>query len=169
MPASDGYTYGFGNSTSPRFRDPPIGRLERMRARFAAFGGPVPEYLASLSRDEEIHCAPIDWLELDQWHRGRVILIGDAAHASIPMLGQGGCLAMEDAYVLAEVLRETDSVEHAFEAYVSRRKPRVVWVQQESHAAAQGTNLPLAVRNAALRERGDPMLQHRFMPLKSEV
>ncbi len=169
MPAGDGCTYGFGNITSPRFHDPPIGRLERLRARFAAFGGPVPEYLASLSRDEQIHCAPIDWLELDQWQSGRVILIGDAAHASIPMMGQGGCLAMEDAYVLAGVLREADSLEHALETYVSRRKLRVVWVQQESRAAALDTNLPLAVRNAALRERGDQMMQRRFVPLKSEV
>jgi 2-polyprenyl-6-methoxyphenol hydroxylase-like FAD-dependent oxidoreductase len=142
--------------------------MDRPRARFAAFGGPVPEYLASLSRDEQIHCSPIDWLELDQWQSGRVILIGDAAHASIPMLGQGGCLAMEDASVLADRLREADSVDHALETYVSRRKPRVVWVQQESRAAAQDIGLKLSVRNAALRERGDQMMQHRFKPLKSE-
>jgi|SRR5215831_9520453 len=104
-------TYGFGNITSPRFHDPQIGRMERLRARFAGFGGPVREYSASLSRDEQIHCSPIDWLELDEWQSGRVILIGDAAHTSIPMMGQGGCLAMEDAYVLAEVLREAFGVE----------------------------------------------------------
>jgi 2-polyprenyl-6-methoxyphenol hydroxylase-like FAD-dependent oxidoreductase len=44
-------------------------------------------------------------VEQAAWYTGRVVPIGDAAHASSPMMGQGGCLAMEDAYVLAEVLR----------------------------------------------------------------
>jgi 2-polyprenyl-6-methoxyphenol hydroxylase-like FAD-dependent oxidoreductase len=165
LPTGDGYTYGFGNVTEPRFRDPLEGRLARLRTRFAAFGGPVPEYLASLSRDEEIHFAPIEWVKLNQWQSGRVVLIGDAAHASVPLMGQGGCLAMEDACVLAEVLREAGSVERALDAYMSRRKPRAEWVQQESRAAAESVLLPPAIRNAALRERGDQMMQSRFGPL----
>jgi 2-polyprenyl-6-methoxyphenol hydroxylase-like FAD-dependent oxidoreductase len=71
-----------------------------------------------------------------------VVLIGDAAHASSPMMGQGGCLAMEDAYVLAEVLRSAASVERALESYVSRRKARVSWVQQASRAVAESFGLP---------------------------
>jgi len=58
------------------------------------------------------------------------------------------------------------ALKNALETYVSRRKPPVVWVQQESRATAQDTGLPLAVRNAALCERGDQMMQHRFRPLK---
>jgi 2-polyprenyl-6-methoxyphenol hydroxylase-like FAD-dependent oxidoreductase len=167
VPMGDGYTYGFGNVTEPRFHDPLEGRLERLRTRFAAFGGPVPEYLASLLRDELIHCAPIEWVELDQWQSGRVVLIGDAAHASVPMMGQGGCMAMEDAYVLAEVLRSADSVERALCTYANRRRPRADWVQQESRAAVEGVHLTPAIRNPALRERGDQMMQDRFGPLRS--
>lgn len=164
-PVGDGHTYGFGHVTMPRFHDSLDGRLERLRNRFTAFGGLVEEYLASLESDEQVHCAPTEWLELDTWLVGRVILIGDAAHASSPMMGQGGCLAMEDACVLAEVLHSAPTVESALGAYVARRTPRVNWVQRESRAVAEGFRLPTAVRNAALRERGDEMLRYRFRPL----
>jgi 2-polyprenyl-6-methoxyphenol hydroxylase-like FAD-dependent oxidoreductase len=100
------------------------------------------------------------------WQRGRVVLIGDAAHASSPMMGQGGCMAMEDAWVLAAELRAAPSVEQALHAYVRRRTPRVAWVQQHSRAVAESFLLPPDIRNAVLRERGDQLMHdHRFRPL----
>lgn len=165
VPVGEGQTYGFGIEGSPRFHAPLEGRLERVRRRFAAFGGLVPAYLASLSHDEQLHCTPIEWVDLEQWHCGRVVLIGDAAHAGPPMMAQGGCIAMEDAWVLAEVLREAGSVESALESYASRRRPRVDWVQQESRAWAESYRLPPTNRNAAVRERGEQVTQDRFRPL----
>jgi 2-polyprenyl-6-methoxyphenol hydroxylase-like FAD-dependent oxidoreductase len=164
-PVGSGHTYGFGNASAPRFHDAIQGRLERLRERFAAFGGIVQDYLAALETDEQIHCSAIEWVEQDQWYTGRVVLIGDAAHASSPMMGQGGCLAMEDAYVLAEVLRSAASVESALDTYVGRRNARVNWVQQASRAVAESFRLPPAMRNAALRERGDQLMHERFAPL----
>ncbi len=165
VPMGDRHTYGFGIEVSPRFNDPLHGRLERVRKRFTGFGGPVPEYLASLSCDEQLHCGPIEWVELDRWHSGHVVLIGDAAHAGPPNMAQGGCMAMEDACVLAEVLREADTVESALDTYVARRRPRADWVQQQSRARAQSLLLPPAVRNAALRERGVQIMRDNFGPL----
>jgi 2-polyprenyl-6-methoxyphenol hydroxylase-like FAD-dependent oxidoreductase len=104
-------------------------------------------------------------VDLEQWHCGRVVLIGDAAHAGPPMMAQGGCMAMEDAWVLAEVLREAGSVESALESYRNRRRPRVDWVQQESRAWAESYRLPPTNRNAAVRERGEQVTQDRFRPL----
>ena len=162
MPMGEGHTYSFGVADSPRVRDPLAGRLERLRRRFADFGGPVPAYLAALTCDEQLHCAPLGSVELDQWHSGRVVLIGDAAHAGPPMMAEGGCMAMEDACVLAEVLRESESVESALDAYVNRCKPRAGWVQQQSRAVAESFLLPPAIRNATLRERGDQGMHDRF-------
>jgi 2-polyprenyl-6-methoxyphenol hydroxylase-like FAD-dependent oxidoreductase len=165
VPVGDRYTYGFGNVTGPRFHDAQIGRLARLRQRFAAFGGPVQQYLAALSCDEQLHVSPIEWLESEWWQGGRVVLIGDAAHASIPMMGQGGSLAMEDAWVLAEVLRCAASVEQALSGYVLRRRPRVSWVRQQSRVVAESFDLPPSRRNAVLRERGDQLMHARFSPL----
>ena len=88
VPVGDGQTYGFAGLDSERFDDPPAGRLERFRARFAGFGGPVPAYLEALERDQQLHAGPIEWMDLDRWHQGRVVLIGDAAHAAPPHMGR---------------------------------------------------------------------------------
>jgi 2-polyprenyl-6-methoxyphenol hydroxylase-like FAD-dependent oxidoreductase len=165
VPMGAGRTYGFAYVIQPRFHDPVEGRLERLRKRFATFGGRVQEYLASLERDDQIVCSAMEWMELEKWHTGRVVLVGDAAHASSPMMGQGGCMAMEDACVLADELRAAATVESALASYVSRRKPRVQWVQKQSMAAGEILTVPSAVRNAALRERGNEAMQSRFGPL----
>ncbi len=101
----------------------------------------------------------MEWVDVDEWYADRAVLIGDAAHASSPLLGQGGCMAMEDACVLAEVLRSASTVESALSDYVNRRKPRVKWVQQQSAATGQALRAPPAGRNAALPERGDQMMK----------
>ncbi len=62
---------------------------------------------------------------LPTWHKGPVVLIGDAAHATSPHTGQGASLAMEDALVLARCLRDIPDVEEAFAAYEALRKDRV--------------------------------------------
>lgn len=165
VPMGDGQTYGMGQVSGPRFHDPLAGRLERVRERFAAFGGPVPAYLAALTRDEQLDCRPIEWVDAAQWRSGRVALIGDAAHAAPPTMGEGGSMAMEDALVLAEVLRAAESVERALDTYVARRRPRVDWVAQQSRAIATNFRLPPAVFVAALRERGDQEMRERYRPL----
>ena len=154
-PVDGDRTYGFGNVGGPRFRDPLQGRLARLRERFASFGDIVQEYLAALESDSDIHCSPIEWLEQESWYTGRVVLIGDAGHASSPMMGQGGSLAVEDAVVLAESLRSADTVTRALEDYVVRRSPRVRWVREQSRIAAESLRMPVSARNAVLRARGD--------------
>ncbi|MBV9377243.1 MAG: FAD-dependent monooxygenase, partial [Alphaproteobacteria bacterium] len=125
----------------------------------------VQNYLTALSRDDQIHCSPVDWVALEEWHRGRVLLIGDAAHASSPMMGQGGCMAMEDAVVLADSLRAYATLAQALDAYAARRRPRVRWMHERSDAVAQSFRLPTVTRNAALRQHGDEMFRQRFAPL----
>jgi 2-polyprenyl-6-methoxyphenol hydroxylase-like FAD-dependent oxidoreductase len=165
VPMGGGRTYGFAYVIQPRFRDPLEGRLERLRHRFAKFGPRVQEYLASLERDEQVICSAMEWMELEEWHAGRVVLVGDAAHASSPMMGQGGCMAMEDACVLAEELLAAATIEGALASYVRRRKSRVEWVQRQSMALAEILTTSSAVRNAALHERGNQLMQARFGPL----
>jgi 2-polyprenyl-6-methoxyphenol hydroxylase-like FAD-dependent oxidoreductase len=164
-PLGDGRTYAFANMLETRFHDPLPGRLGRLRERFSAFGRIVQEYLAALASDAQIHAAPIESVEQERWHVGRVVLIGDAAHATAPMMAQGGCMAMEDAYVLADALCSAESVEAALDTYIDRRTPRVQWVQEQSRAVAESFRVPIAIRDATLRARGDQLFQDRFHPL----
>jgi 2-polyprenyl-6-methoxyphenol hydroxylase-like FAD-dependent oxidoreductase len=164
-PVSDGHTYGFGHVAEPHFHDDVRGRLARLRRRFDGFAEPVQQFLGALECDEQVYCSTVEWVDQEDWHRGRVVLIGDAAHASSPMMGQGGGMAVEDAYVLAECLRSADTVDAALDRYVTRRKPRVRWVQQESLAVSKIIGMPSESRNAALRTRGEEMFRRRFQPL----
>ena len=92
MPIGRGCTYGFNYVITQRFRDSLEGRLERLRHRLRNFGPRVQEYLAALERDDQVICSTMMWMEIKEWHAGRVVLVGDAAHASSPMMGQGGCM-----------------------------------------------------------------------------
>jgi salicylate hydroxylase len=68
-----------------------------------------------------------------EWTRGRVTLLGDAAHPTMPTLAQGGNMAIEDGYVLARNLdRYDDDVEAGLRAYVAERQPRTARVTLQS-------------------------------------
>jgi salicylate hydroxylase len=69
---------------------------------------------------------------LPQWSRGRVTLLGDAAHPTMPTLAQGANMAIEDGYVLARNLARHDDIETALKTYVAERKPRTDWVTLQS-------------------------------------
>jgi FAD-dependent urate hydroxylase len=70
--------------------------------------------------------------------RGRVALLGDAAHATCPDLGQGGCQAMEDGWVLAQYLKTTNiSVDYALQRYERDRKERTTAVVQKARQRAE--------------------------------
>ena len=75
------------------------------------------------------------------WHRGRVVLVGDAAHATSPSSGQGASMALEDAVVLGKCLRDIDGVEDALDTYLTLRRPRV---ERVVAAGARSSNLKVA-------------------------
>lgn len=65
----------------------------------------------------------LDLKPIKNWHKERVCLIGDAAHAATPNMGQGACQAIEDAYVLVECLTKYDTLE-AFRNFQKLRRPK---------------------------------------------
>jgi FAD-dependent urate hydroxylase len=164
-PAGDGITYGFGYISGPRMRDPADGRRRRLAGLFADFGAPVRDFLAAVETDIAIHCSPLEWLPGVAWGNGHVILIGDAAHAMPPWMGQGGCMAIEDAYVLADELRRSADIPGALAAFARRRGSRVEWARGQSQALGDLVRLPAAVRDAMLAEHGTASFIDRFRPL----
>jgi 2-polyprenyl-6-methoxyphenol hydroxylase-like FAD-dependent oxidoreductase len=98
---------------------------EIFRARMAEFGGPVGEVRDRYITDsDKVVVRPVESLLVPTpWHRGRVVLVGDAAHATSPHVGQGGAMAIEDALVLAEEVTG-DDLDAALTRYAERRYPR---------------------------------------------
>jgi 2-polyprenyl-6-methoxyphenol hydroxylase-like FAD-dependent oxidoreductase len=72
------------------------------------------------------------------WHRGRVVLLGDAVHATTPHLGQGAGMAIEDSLVLADELARHEDVEAALNAYRARRFERCAYIVRASLAICMG-------------------------------
>ena len=97
------------------------------------FGGPLGAVRESLGASARINYRPLEKLLLPPpWHRGRVVLIGDAAHATTPNLASGAGLAVEDALVLGECLTRGTAIEDALQQFVARRTERCRMVVENS-------------------------------------
>jgi 2-polyprenyl-6-methoxyphenol hydroxylase-like FAD-dependent oxidoreductase len=99
------------------------GVRREMLAIYGDYGAPVPALIQNLQ--EAVKHNIYDIQSLPSWHHGRAILIGDAAHAVSPNSGQGASLALEDAMLLAKLLRDESSYASAFSRFEAARKPRV--------------------------------------------
>ncbi|MCZ0978239.1 FAD-dependent monooxygenase [Streptomyces diastatochromogenes] len=97
------------------------------------YGGHVAAFRESIGPDTEIAYRPLESFDLPgPWHRGRVILIGDAAHPTTPQLASGAGIAVEDALVLAEELARHRTVRETFGAYSARHEQRCRFVVDSS-------------------------------------
>jgi 2-polyprenyl-6-methoxyphenol hydroxylase-like FAD-dependent oxidoreductase len=106
---------------------------ELLAAQLLGFGGALGAIRDGLSPASRINYRPLEKLLLPQpWHRGRAILIGDAAHATTPHLASGAGLAVEDALVLADLVASDLPPEDAFAAFTARRYARCRMVVENS-------------------------------------
>lgn len=118
------------------FKDDPA----NLRAAFTDFGTEVQEilarvqtvYLWGLFRHPVAEC----------WHKGRVAILGDAAHPTLPFMAQGAVMALEDAWVLANALDKAESVEAGLAAYQRRRHARASKVIEAASKNARNYHLP---------------------------
>ncbi|MEU8205511.1 FAD-dependent monooxygenase [Streptosporangium sp. NPDC049046] len=127
--------------------------LDELRARFTGWHDPIPKILAEADEKtvlrHEIHELSS---HLRSFVTGNVALVGDAAHAMSPALGQGACQALLDAVALTDCLRTADDVETALRAYDARRRKPAQRLVTMSRHMARFSNHPLTgPRNALLR------------------
>ncbi|MGP3770284.1 FAD-dependent oxidoreductase [Streptomyces sp. SDT5-1] len=100
---------------------------DEMRRLASAYGGHWPEITRHITDPARVNYTWFDRMLVEgSWHRGRVVLVGDAAHCCPPTLAQGAALSMEDAWVLTRMLTASDTWDDAlFQAYYERRIARV--------------------------------------------
>lgn len=123
--------------------------------QFSEFGNYSTQLLEATDLHKIIRTDIYDFAPIKKWYKGRIALIGDAAHATTPNLGQGGCQAIEDGYVIAQSLARHQQPDKAFETFQSIRYAKAKYVVNTSWWLGQLTNLssPLLIniRNAAIR------------------
>jgi 2-heptyl-3-hydroxy-4(1H)-quinolone synthase len=129
--------------------------LDDFKKLFAEFQGPAPELLASLKTADQLIWNDLEEICLDTWVKGRVALLGDAAHAMTPNMGQGAAMAIEDAFVLADELAHQHDISAALTRYEQRRRKRVDFIQTRSRrigVVAQWQSSPACtIRNFVAR------------------
>lgn len=163
IPISGGRVYWYAARTTPQGGTSPDPTRELLDL-FRGWHAPIEALVRAAPASGILRTDLFDRKPLRQWGRGRVTLVGDAAHPMTPFLGQGGCQAIEDAVVLGDRLARSRDVASALRAYEAERVRRANAFVVRSRRAGQLARLrnPLLVwlRNAALR-RIPPALQAR--------
>lgn len=99
-----------------------------MRERLSDFGGEIAVLREQITDPAAVVYRPLETVFSPQWYRGRVLILGDAAHTSTPHLGQGAGIAIEDAVVLRDELAKPRPVEGTLRAFVERRFERCRYI-----------------------------------------
>ena len=161
LPLADGQVYCYASAPAP----PGVRHDDEARELTRRFGGwhdPIPGLIGTVSPDHVLH-DDVYWIAdpLPAYHRGRVALLGDAAHAMTPHLGQGACQAIEDAVVLASVAGPGagsgtgDGPAPDLAAYTSVRMRRTRMVADGSYRASRLSGMTsrpaIGLRNTGVR------------------
>lgn len=116
---------------NPRYA--PEDQLDRVAELLAPFGGDIRTICEGLGAQSQVNYRPLECLLLpDPWYKGRIVLIGDAAHATTPHLASGAGIAVEDGLVLAEEIAGEGPVEAALARFMKRRFDRARRVVETS-------------------------------------
>lgn len=127
-PTSDTTLYAYVvEKNRDRSSIPPESYAQEMVRLASAYGGAWPEITATITDPSKVNYTWFDRLLVEgSWHRGRVVLVGDAAHCCPPTMAQGAALSLEDAWVLARMLTAADTWDdELLQAYYERRIARV--------------------------------------------
>ena len=125
VPLHDGHTYWFAVTSGPEAQ-PGAQALHQLHATFGQWHDPIPALLRATPEDS-VQYFPIHELAkpLASYYSDKVVLVGDASHAMTPNIGQGACQGLEDAAVLARLLRAGSTDFSAYDTHRRRRSQQV--------------------------------------------
>jgi 2-polyprenyl-6-methoxyphenol hydroxylase-like FAD-dependent oxidoreductase len=134
VPLSDTLMYMFVTTPEPgNPRYPHESLAAAMRSKLAGLAPAIAALGEGITDNDAVVYKPLEWLMLEgDWHKGRIVLLGDAVHATTPHLGQGAGMAIEDSLVLADELAKADTPEAAFRAFRDRRFARCDYIVRTS-------------------------------------
>ncbi|MEZ4827794.1 MAG: FAD-dependent monooxygenase [Bacteroidia bacterium] len=173
VPLARNRVYWFATKNAPQ-NDTEMARWksEDLLRNFGKYHAPIPQLLENTPDEAVLWNDIVDLKPLKQFAFGKIMLLGDAAHATTPNLGQGACMAIEDAAVVANCLKARGKVEDAFRLAEQMRIGRTTEIVNRSWTLGkigQWENAVLAgLRNALLRMVPDSVtekqLENMFSP-----
>jgi 2-polyprenyl-6-methoxyphenol hydroxylase-like FAD-dependent oxidoreductase len=133
MPMGQGRVcwYATHNSAASQ-SDGPEGRKAEVHSLFRSWHGQIPALIEATNTADIIKSDARDRKPLRVWGSGTVTLLGDAAHPITPNVGQGACMAIEDAACLTKCLLSSADVASAFRSYEAKRGPRTAYVSRQA-------------------------------------
>lgn len=131
VPIRDGY-YGWWATSNESYMqdDSPETSKEKLLRIFGKWHDPIPDLIEKT--DVILKNSLVDRAPAKGWTKGNATLIGDAAHPTTPNLGQGGCIAIEGAYILAKAIEKYGLTDKAFCRYEELQFPRAEMINKES-------------------------------------
>jgi 2-polyprenyl-6-methoxyphenol hydroxylase-like FAD-dependent oxidoreductase len=131
IPMTSDLCYIFLNSAEGDNPNIPEDQLvEKLKSYMSAYPVPLVQELISQVKDAKlVNYRALETLKMPApWYKNRVVVLGDAAHTTIPQLGSGAALAIEDAVVLIEELQKEGEAADVFDRYMKRRYDRCMMV-----------------------------------------
>lgn len=122
-----------------------------------------------LNEPDRLYHSPVEEVRCERWSRGRLTLIGDAAHAAGPVWAQGAALALEDALVLADLLAEGRDWSDVGADFERVRRPRVADVQAATDRTSRIAALPGRLRDLVAPVLGPRAYRDAYGPLRTPV
>lgn len=148
--------YWFAVQNGPAGQLIPLAQRQAyLQKQFAGWHQPIQTVLAATPAESFLQNDSYDLSPMPRWFEGRVVLLGDAIHATTPNMGQGACQAIESAVFLAHCLAVKPDHEAAFASYQQVRQERTAWITNQSWLIGQMGQLQnrwlCAIRNRGLR------------------
>jgi 2-polyprenyl-6-methoxyphenol hydroxylase-like FAD-dependent oxidoreductase len=166
IPVGPGQVYGYAAST----RGETGSTVNWLAETFSDYPAPVTQAVASAvdGRGEVLFSAVTD-VRLERWQNGRLILLGDAAHATGPVWAQGAAMALEDALVLADLLSHEQDWSRVGAEFERLRRPRVDHVQASTDSFSRLAKLPSWLRNLTAPMLGPKGYRKAYEPLRADI
>jgi 2-polyprenyl-6-methoxyphenol hydroxylase-like FAD-dependent oxidoreductase len=167
IPVDEEQVYGYASSTrGGAAGDDP----QWLAATFATFAEPVPSTVAAvLEERDRLYYSPVEEVRCRRSSRGRLVLIGDAAHATGPVWAQGAAMALEDALVLAELLAARGDWSGVGAEFERLRRPRVTHVQAATDKMSRIAGLPGRLRDLVAPLLGPRAYREAYGPLRTPL
>ncbi|MGV0105077.1 FAD-dependent monooxygenase [Nostoc sp. DSM 114160] len=135
--------------------DAPVGRKQELQEMFQDWPTPIPELIAATDETSILKTDLYDRVPIPKWSFSNITLLGDAAHPTLPTMGQGACMAIEDALVVTQCLLEHSDPAAALRQYESRRLVRTKKIVEQSLLIGKVAQLEnpvvVAVRNTLMK------------------